>query len=114
MLTVLLLLSVFLVFYAVTGGSLPEVSVLRSMAFRFGLPAACAAGCFALTAALFQSPLAGIFWGLLGWFLPGWMVGLVQARELGPAQGIGRGLHYLRRRFVFGRPGHAGGCPYHG
>lgn len=81
MLTVLLLLTVFLVFYVVTGGSLPEADTLRGLLFRFGLPAACAAGCFALTAALLQSPLAGLFWCLLGWFLPGWMADLVQAKK---------------------------------
>jgi tight adherence protein B len=80
-LTVLLLLTVFLIFYVVTGGSLPEADTFRRLLLRFGLPAASAAGCFALTAALFQSLLAGLFWGLLGWFLPNWIEGLIQTKK---------------------------------
>lgn len=81
MLTVILLISIFFVFYLVTGGTLPEVVTFRSIILRFGLPAACAAGCLTLSTALFQSPLSGFFWGFLGWFMPGWAIGMVQGQK---------------------------------
>lgn len=81
MLTLLLLAFLFFLLYTLTGGPLPEQSTVRSVAVHVAVPAACVAGCFALAAALFQSLLAGLFWGLLGWFLPGWIAGLAQAKK---------------------------------
>lgn len=81
MLSFFLLLSLFLVFYIIIGGPLPEVDPLRRIFIRLGLPLAGAAGFFFLTALVFQSLLAGLFWGILGWFIPGWVVVLVQASK---------------------------------
>lgn len=77
MLGLLLLASLFLLFYCLTAKELPEPEAIKAWVLAKGLGAASAAGCFAL-ASLLWGPLAGLPWALLGWRLPGW---LREARE---------------------------------
>lgn len=89
MLTLLLLAALFFLVYALTGGPLPEQSTVRSIAVRFAVPAASAAGCFFLVTLLF-SPLAGVPWAALGWFLPSWIVQFVDGRRTARHRALAR------------------------
>ncbi|NSW82737.1 MAG: type II secretion system F family protein [Syntrophothermus sp.] len=69
-----LLLSLFALFYILTGGSLPEQETLRECWKKYGLPMISAVAVFLLTTFITKTPLAGLAWGILGWFLPGWIL----------------------------------------
>ncbi len=81
MLTIFLLLTLFIFFYTVTGGEMPEVNLsqVRSYVSRFAIPSGSAAGVFILSSIVFGTPLAGLAWGFLGWFLPQWIQHALQA-----------------------------------
>ena len=89
MFALILLFVLFLFFYALFGGPLQETYFVRVFLVRFAFPIACAVGCFVLAAPLL-GPLAGIPWGVLGWFLPGWAVGFAEARRLARHRALAR------------------------
>lgn len=90
MLTVILLFIIFLLFYALFGGPLPEIPAVRSIFLRFGLALAGAVGCLFAATLLFGSPLAGLAWGILGWFLPAWVIGAIDSRRLNRHRALAR------------------------
>ena len=81
---------IFVVLYALFGGPLPEVPAVRNVFLRFGLALAGGIGCFFLAALLFGSPLAGLAWGVLGWFLPAWVIGAIDSRRLARHHALAR------------------------
>lgn len=88
MLAVVLFFVLFAVLYVLLGGPLPGSAAVRIFILGFGIPAGSAAGCFFLTALLFGTPLAGLPWGLLGWFLPPWAAQALEARRLSRLRAI--------------------------
>lgn len=70
---ILLLLTLFLLFYILTGGALPDLQKVKDIVVRFILPAGTAAGVFLITTLIFGTPFAGLFWAILGWLLPAWI-----------------------------------------
>ncbi|SHE97876.1 tight adherence protein B [Desulfofundulus australicus DSM 11792] len=81
MLVLLLFAALFLLLYTLAGGPLPEISAARNIFHRFALPVGCAAGSFVLASLVFGTPLAGLPWGVAGWFLPGGIRGFLGARR---------------------------------
>lgn len=75
MLTIFLLLTLFILSYTITGGELPEIDPgrIRNCVSRYAIPSGSAAGVFFLSSVIFGTPLAGLAWGFLGWFLPQWV-----------------------------------------
>lgn len=82
MLTLGLFVSFFLLFYSLIIGEFPEIETLKELWMRFGLPAIGALAMFLLGTFLTKTSLAGIFWGILGWLLPVWIIdGLNDSRH---------------------------------
>ncbi len=73
MLYVLLILSFFLLIYAVVGGPLPDLYNIKEKILRYSTQVVSVLVLFILTSMIFGTPFAGIFWGILGWFLPIWI-----------------------------------------
>ncbi|OPX94467.1 MAG: hypothetical protein A4E53_00066 [Pelotomaculum sp. PtaB.Bin104] len=85
MLLIIILLAavLFLFFYTLTGGPLPEINLdrIKDISLSFVLPAGCAVGTFILSTFIFGTPLAGLPWSIMGWFLPLWIQQSVQAKR---------------------------------
>lgn len=81
MLTLLLFLSLFLLFYFLTGGEAPEKESFRKIARNRLLPGASAAVFFLLGSVMCRTSLGGIPWAVLGWYLPGWVIGFAEERR---------------------------------
>ncbi len=73
MLYVLLILSFFLLIYAVVGGPLPDLYNIKEKILRYSTQVVSVLVLFILTSMICGTPFAGIFWGILGWFLPIWI-----------------------------------------
>lgn len=78
---ILLFISLFSLFFMLTARELPEIIKIKHFIKQYGLPAAAAVITMIITYMLFQTPLAGIPWGVLGWFLPGWFQERVYQRK---------------------------------
>ncbi|MBE3582067.1 MAG: type II secretion system F family protein [Thermoanaerobacteraceae bacterium] len=74
MLVIALFLSLFLLFYFLTGGEVPEKAGLKKIARDRLLPGASAAVFFLLGSVMCRTSLGGIPWAVLGWHLPGWVL----------------------------------------
>jgi len=74
MLKMLLLASMFLLFYSLTVGRFPDTHRIKDMVVRYVLPAGSALLFFAAVTALLRTPAAGLFWAVLGWFIPSWVI----------------------------------------
>ncbi len=81
MLTLCLLLSLFIFFYILLGGKVPPINSIKDFVIKFALPAASATLVFLITSHIFQTRLAGTAWGVLGWFLPAWIMGAVHSKR---------------------------------
>lgn len=81
MLTLLLLISLFLLFFCLAAGELPDAFTIKGILLRYALPGAGAALFFLLFLALLGTPIAAVFWAVLGWFVPGWIAGAVMGRR---------------------------------
>jgi len=71
-LNALLFLSLFMLFYSLTVGRYPEARTLKEKYLPYALSAGGALAFFIVGSILFQSPVSGFVWGVLGWFVPGW------------------------------------------
>lgn len=78
MLTILLFLSLFALFYLLTGGILPETRTGKDYIMRYGSSIIGAGLFFIAGTVIFLTPLSGLLWAVLGWFVPGWVMGKVQ------------------------------------
>ncbi|GAF24709.1 type II secretion system F domain-containing protein [Moorella thermoacetica Y72] len=81
MLAIVLFLSLFLLFYFLTGGEMPEKAGLVKTARDKLFPGISAAVFFIAGSAMCRTALGGIPWAVFGWFLPGWVVGAVAERR---------------------------------
>lgn len=81
MLTVMLLISLFLLFFCLTAGELPDVFTIKGIFLRYALPGAGAALLFILFYALLRTPVAAFFWAVLGWYVPGWILRAINGRK---------------------------------
>ncbi len=81
MLSIVLFLSLFLLFYFLTGGEFPEKAGFKRMARDKLLSGASAAVFFVLGSAMCRTAIGGVPWAVLGWFLPGWIVGLAAEKR---------------------------------
>lgn len=81
MLIFFLLLSLFLLFYSLTVGEYPDPSSIKEAVLRFALPGGGAVAFFIVASALFKTPIAGLFWAIFGWFVPGWIIEAVKERR---------------------------------
>ena len=83
MFTVLLLLTLSVLFYTIAGGELPNINFdkIKSNVIRFAIPLSSAAGVFFLSSVILGTPLAGISWGFLGWFLTQWILQALGTRR---------------------------------
>jgi len=92
MLVITLLAVLFILFYALTGGPLPEISLdrIKNISLSFVLPAGCAAGVFILSTFIFGTPLAGLPWSITGWFLPLWIQRYIQAKRQSRLRALAR------------------------
>lgn len=81
MLLLCLFLALFLLFYFLTGGDVPEKARAAVFARDKLLPGVSAAVFFVLGSALCRTPLGGVPWAVLGWYLPGWVVAFTQERR---------------------------------
>lgn len=72
---IFLAVSIFLFFYFVLGGSVPDVEVktIKEMLLHYGVSLLVASIFFLITSKLFLTPLAGLAWAVLGWFVPIWI-----------------------------------------
>lgn len=68
-----LLASVFLLFYSLTVGVFPDADNVRRLVVRHGVSGMYALLAFLLASTVFQTPLAGLVWGVFGWLVPGWI-----------------------------------------
>ncbi len=71
---ILFALSLFGLFYSLTIKRFPTQEKIRTLLLYYALPATSALVTFILTTALFQTPFAGMPWGLVGWFVPSTLV----------------------------------------
>ncbi|MGI9951357.1 type II secretion system F family protein [Moorellaceae bacterium AZ2] len=81
MLSIVLFLSLFLLFYFLTGGEFPEKAGFKQMAMDKFLPGASAAVFFVLGSVLCRTVLGGVPWAVLGWYVPGWIVGFAEEKR---------------------------------
>ncbi|AEG14438.1 Type II secretion system F domain protein [Desulfofundulus kuznetsovii DSM 6115] len=81
MLTLLLLLSLFFLFYILTGGKLPDVTSNREMVLRYVFSGAGAVTFFIVALVLFQTPVTALIWGFLGWHVPGWVIKSLEGKK---------------------------------
>lgn len=98
MLVLCLFLALFLLFYFLTGGELPEKEGLAQIARNRLLPGATAAVLFVAGSALCRIVLGGVPWAVLGWYLPGWVAGFVEERRRA-------GLREMAKSFVVSAAG---------
>lgn len=68
----LLFLSLFSLFYTLISGESPAGNLVL-YCLDHGIRVATAAGLLVVGSLLFKTPIAGFFWGLLGWHLPAWI-----------------------------------------
>lgn len=87
--TILLIIGLFLFFLSLTLKTLPNFNI-KDLVVQYMLPGGGAAGMFLLTTLLLGTPLAGIFWGVLGWFLPGWIIQVIKNHKEGKLRGLAR------------------------
>lgn len=80
MLVFLLFLSLFLLFWCLILGE-PPVENVRKFLARRGLSTGSAVLCLLVGSLLFGTPVAGLFWGLLGWHLPDWITGYIEEKK---------------------------------
>lgn len=73
MLYVFILISLFMLVYAVIGGPLPDLLKFKDKFLTYGTQVTSALVFFILTSIVLGTPFAGLFWGILGWFLPVWI-----------------------------------------
>ncbi|MGI9951304.1 type II secretion system F family protein [Moorellaceae bacterium AZ2] len=78
---VLLFLSLFSLFYTLISKESPAGS-LFFYCIRHGVKVASAATFLLLGILAFQTPIAGFFWGLLGWHLPTWLAGYREQKRV--------------------------------
>lgn len=81
MLTIGLLLSLFLLFYSLIIGEFPDTYSAREKLALYGLSAGSAMALFIITAVLFKTPVAAMFWAVLGWFIPGWVKKTINGKK---------------------------------
>lgn len=81
MLAVGLLLSLFLLFYFLTGGEVPEKARVSSVIRDKLLPGASAAVFLLVGSVLCRTPLGGVPWAVLGWYVPGWVTAFARERR---------------------------------
>lgn len=77
----LLMASLFLLFYSLTVEDFSEQTRLSRLLKQQGISGVVAILFFLFTSALFKSPLTGIVWGFLGWFVPGWLNAAVEEKK---------------------------------
>lgn len=87
-----LLASIFLLFYIVTGGRLPQAESLKEVAVRLGIPSLSAIVVFLLMSALFQTKLVGAVWAILGWLVPIWGLHAVDQYRQENLRGLAKNL----------------------
>ncbi len=92
MLVILLLGSLALLFYILTGGKLPEKTTIKNVVFQFGFPAASAALFLLAFSTLFGSKLVGAVWAVLGWFVPIWSMHGIRQRKLNRNRELAKSL----------------------
>ncbi|ABO49480.1 conserved hypothetical protein [Desulforamulus reducens MI-1] len=73
MLKILLLISLFFLFYSWTVGKYPEIKTIKQFLIRIGLPLIISISFFVLFTMFFMTPLSGALMAVLGWHLPGWL-----------------------------------------
>jgi tight adherence protein B len=81
LLKVMLFLSLFLLFFSLLVGKFPEANSLKEKFLPHAASIGCAAVFFLIGTLLFQTPLSGLIWGVLGWVLPGIISGFAQERK---------------------------------
>ncbi|RDV81238.1 type II secretion system F family protein [Ammonifex thiophilus] len=77
----LLFLSLFSLFYTLLSDRSPAGSLFFYL-LGHAAQAASAAAFLLLGTSLFNTPLAGVFWGILGWHLPAWIRNYIEGRRL--------------------------------
>mgnify|MGYP000846993738 CR=1 FL=1 len=83
MFVLFLLLTLFVLFYVIAGGTLPEVDLdqaKNNIAYLL-VPLGSGIGIFLLAWFFLKTPLAGLPWGVLGWFLPQWIYEIFQSNR---------------------------------
>lgn len=73
MLAMGLVVSLFLLFYSLFIGEFPDTHKIKTRIIVYGISAINSAVFFIASTALFQTPLAAVFWAVLGWFVPIWI-----------------------------------------
>lgn len=80
---ILLAVSLFLLFYFLFLGDegAAKVEGIKSWFKRFALPAVFAVAAFLLGTLVCRTPLAGVIWAVLFWFVPDWVGGFIAERR---------------------------------
>jgi asparagine N-glycosylation enzyme membrane subunit Stt3 len=82
LITILLALSLFLLLYSLVAKELPDPEkTIKEKIVRSALSIISAGLFFLFSSLLFKTIFAGIPWGTLGWFLPGWIKSSIQAKK---------------------------------
>lgn len=77
----LLFLSLLLLFYSILIGDFSRLENLKEILIKRGVQATGAAFFLIVGSIVFKTPLAGIFWAILGWLLPVWIINFIQNRR---------------------------------
>ena len=80
---ILLALSLFLLFYFLFLGDVEAAKVesVKNWLKRFTLPVVFAVAAFLLGSIVCRTPLAGVIWAVMFWFVPDWVGGFLAARR---------------------------------
>lgn len=73
MLELLLLASLFLLFYSLKVGEFPEIKTVKEFIIHIGIPFLSATVVFFITTVFLLSPISGALFAVLGWQFPGWI-----------------------------------------
>ncbi|MBO8128243.1 MAG: hypothetical protein H0Z39_03465 [Peptococcaceae bacterium] len=98
MITLLLILGLFgsllFLFYTLTTGRSPIErnlkAVIKNFMFCSGIPLVVALVFFLVGNILFATPVAGLVWGILGWFVPLWVIDAAKGRRQARLRAISR------------------------
>lgn len=81
MLKLFLFLSLFVFFYLITGGEVPDESKLKYYAKNYLIPGISAFLFFLFFTMFLKTPLSGLVWAVLGWHVPGSVMQYVKLRK---------------------------------
>jgi tight adherence protein B len=93
MIKFLLFLSLFLLFYSIIIGRFPDFTSTWEKINSAIMSIGSALAFFVIGNILFMTPVSGIIWAILGWFVPSWIMGVIEERKQ-------RRLRSLARDFI--------------